>query len=71
MKVHSAARTGISQSVHLKLDTYRISFVFNFYYFSFNRFCGWIDAELSARGVAEATQAGKVQFFLRVLLFLL
>jgi 2,3-bisphosphoglycerate-dependent phosphoglycerate mutase len=24
-----------------------------------NRFCGWIDAELSARGVAEATQAGK------------
>ena len=41
----------------------QIILVFYFYYFSFNRFCGWIDAELSARGVAEATQAGKVQYF--------
>jgi 2,3-bisphosphoglycerate-dependent phosphoglycerate mutase len=26
-----------------------------------NRFCGWHDADLSAKGVEEAKQAGKVE----------
>jgi bisphosphoglycerate-dependent phosphoglycerate mutase len=34
-----------------------------------NRFCGWHDADLSAKGVEEAKQAGRVIIFVNALKF--